>query len=754
MELKVYRRPDRQWKCGLHASVGSCPLGPDERGRCSSQHCHPKRTLRWWRSYLPVALAVATFGISIAVVVTERHREIIAPGPLSLAHAQLIHNPNDPHRCANCHEDAAPEASPYGVHEKVLASTQHEAFASLLSKNRISAHSQTERCLVCHAESLPQLRRAMPHDLELESLEQLTASAKSAKLSETKSWLASFIQASPVDWHQHRLTCSDCHREHQGAVHDLQAIASQRCQACHQTPFNSFAFGHPEFTNYPAHSTNRLAFDHSRHSELHFSKSNTAFDCRVCHVNGAEQGRVGRVFRSVAFETACASCHLAPMKTSLADGVIVFQLPSLDLNALAQRGMKIGTWPEEAGQSMDGVVPPLMRLLFADDADAIAFFRRLPPNGKLSDFDIEKQEDREALLGLAVASRRLLEQLASRGQPAMQERLASRFDAAKQPLIERIIQGVPPDLFRQAYRDWFVGPAQEAEPRNGLRVSVERKSQAGQKTDSQDDLLLDQPTSLTSDSLLSSSPSNALLDNSLLDEDLLSQPESVQSSNRSTLQAETKPSAWEEIKSRQHLFAGGWMIDTQRMAILYVPSGHADPWLTAMISLSSTDGNASGTALAAGSAVRSSDGNSGYSKPRASAISSHSEIFNWAVGRCTECHQALESTTAVNKHLIASRTNLNDVLDHRWRAEQFDARVRQLTRFDHGPHLIIPSLADCVACHRMQSHASTDKASTNTIGMQTDFHPMKAQDCAACHQPQAAGDNCIQCHNYHTHTVD
>ncbi len=56
------------------------------------------------------------------------------------------------------------------------------------------------------------------------------------------------------------------------------------------------------------------------------------------------------------------------MKSSLADGVLVFQLPSLDKRKLESFGQPLANWPEEAGQMMDGRVPPIMAMLMFGDA--------------------------------------------------------------------------------------------------------------------------------------------------------------------------------------------------------------------------------------------------------------------------------------------------------------------------------------------------------------------------------------------------
>ena len=671
METRSYRRPDSQWKCGRVASGQPCPLGPDHRGRCESEQCHPQRTLHWWRSYLPIAFATATIGIVVCLIVTQQHREVIAPGPLTMAHAQLIHNPSDLHRCASCHEE-----------------TTNRFSKPAMDNNIAKAHTQTERCLVCHLRELPQLKRSTPHDLPKDHLESMTAIAKSQMgLSRSRAsndpspppplpengerraskgvhqLLVSLVETKPIDWHQHELACIDCHREHQGSKHDLQAISSQRCQACHQKSFNAFSDGHPEFSDYPAPSSERIAFDHARHRDLHFSKSSTQFDCRVCHVNGAEHGRVGQVFRSVAFETACASCHLAPIKSSLSDGIIVFQLPSIDIKGLAQRGSMIDKWPEEAGQLLDGSIPPLMRLLLQGEAEGSAFLEKFPASGKLSDFNIDDSDHRQSIAMLASASRNLLSQLASGGQRELQKRLLATIHSEDRSAVQQVLRGVPPDLFRQAYRDWF---------ENGEMQNL--------------------------------------------------------ASNAASSSNDFDASNWKPLKAVKHLEAGGWMIDRQRMAIVYVPEGHADPWLTAMLTF--------------GSRLKSTT----TDKRLESLLAKDS------AGRCLECHPSVDSNSRHSEGPLKSVSlgaEPSPAIKHLWRADRFDARVRQLTRFDHGPHLIQPSLTDCVACHRM-----VPQEAVTTSFSRRDFESMSVKDCATCHQPKAAGNNCTQCHNYHTNGIE
>jgi len=434
------------------------------------------------------------------------------------------------------------------------------------------------------------------------------------------------------------------------------------------------------------------------------------------------------------------------MQASLPDGVIVFQMPSLDVRGLAQRGSKIDTWPDEAGQFMDGSIPPLMRLLLTGDLDAETFSRRIPTSGKLSDFNLDESDDRQALTALAAASRRLLAQLASAGQQTILERMMGIANPDDRELVERMMQGVPPDLFRQAYRDWFEEAEVHQAPKNGLRVSTrgtaKDESDIGdhKSTNNQDDLLgggSDDPKSL-----VTSLASDSLLDNSRLTEDPLGSGSLSLNTSIDKLNIDHSVASWKTLKARQHLLAGGWMIDRQRMAIVYVPTGHADPWLTATLTL--------------GRQLKGKKDASSSSELVSNSIMDIEELTNSilakdGVGRCTECHRSLNISEQESPSIagfVSHRGEATASLNSLWRAERFDARVRQLTRFDHGPHLIQPSLTDCVACHRMESEVNSTATTHHR-----DFQPMKTQDCASCHRSQAAGDNCTQCHNYHTNSI-
>jgi nitrate/TMAO reductase-like tetraheme cytochrome c subunit len=69
-----------------------------------------------------------------------------------------------------------------------------------------------------------------------------------------------------------------------------------------------------------------------------------------------------------------------------------------------------------------------------------------------------------------------------------------------------------------------------------------------------------------------------------------------------------------------------------------------------------------------------------------------------------------------------------------WKSKRRAANLRPITKFDHGPHMTLLKLNDCQSCHQLG---------------QLDFVSMRKDQCSSCHQADAAGESCTQCHNYH-----
>ncbi len=293
----------------------------------------------------------------------------------------------------------------------------------------------------------------------------------------------------------------------------------------------------------------------------------------------------------------------------------------------------------------------------------------------LSQVDLSKKQDVDLVIQLVLACRKLLQEIGDEGQRSIARRverwnpedrdsklvwtstLSARASsqAARMPnWNEALLQGVPPDLFRSAWTQWF-------EPQG-----VAGGLQGANKTTSPKPNLVND-----SNDLLSSNDSNPL--------------------------AQDKPSASAKkvLKPMQHLPEGGWMIDQRRMAIVYIPRGHADPWLTAWTSLAA---KARGVRH---SEQQSEDQSSwvGGEQDHASLIAPGQDLLQIKqIGNCVECHDRL-------LHPVSAWNEAASFLPL-WKIPRRRADVREATKFDHTPHLLIPSLVDCTRCHALNESKS------------------------------------------------
>ncbi|QNN23751.1 hypothetical protein HED60_16225 [Planctomycetales bacterium ZRK34] len=163
--------------------------------------------------------------------------------------------------------------------------------------------------------------------------------------------------------------------------------------------------------------------------------------------------------------------------------------------------------------------------------------------------------------------------------------------------------------------------------------------------------------------------------------------------------------------------AGGWYRDDYAYAIFYRPTGHADPMVTAWLKA---------TADPAPSAE----------VPAVAGIFSAMTVPTES-GLCAKCH-TIDTIGPDNFKM------------------HFNSRValianRRFTRFTHRPHLIQPTLETCTACHQLDEKADTQAGFENRdpLTFTSNFTPISKATCASCHTPGAAGDSCLQCHNYH-----
>lgn len=155
---------------------------------------------------------------------------------------------------------------------------------------------------------------------------------------------------------------------------------------------------------------------------------------------------------------------------------------------------------------------------------------------------------------------------------------------------------------------------------------------------------------------------------------------------------------------------GQWWVDHDLMQVRYAPSGHADNVLGGWFEILAARARQSQSALP-----------EPWFKPT-------------GVGLCASCHRPTEPTSSQSDFFTSRR----------------HGSPNRFTRFSHGPHLLIPHLADCRACHPVVAEAAVSPVTDIGNAHHTaDFMPMSRSNCAACHTSNGAGDQCTKCHRYH-----
>jgi len=752
-----YRHPKQNYRCGLSSIGQPCEHGPDH-SRCgkasacgnrtsdstttSPDLCRPIRTLVWWKRTFSILASVTTATVLGLLLFTPRPTNLVAPGGLSSHHAQILakHGLNDSQRCAACHPNSK-------------------------SGDESMHLSQSDLCLSCHQRELPRATASSPHDLPAETLATLTLKAAYRSGASTESCLQRLVsirrspdslmvsQSAQEGYAEHspldpssplptsptvtrtprfpQTECSQCHREHQGANASLAEITSQRCQACHVQRFESFGDGHPEFTSYPSRSPARIAFDHSKHQQEYFSKKQANFDCKECHLRSDERGPVGNIFRSVSFERACSKCHEAGLNTALEDGIAWIQLPSFHVEKWREASVEIGAWPASASSIDDGTLHPWTRILLAGDPEFADILRDWPSSLRISDLKVDNAEDRARVAAIAHAYRRLIDSLAKGGQKALSERLVSGLasyrsghnipETAMAAWIDEVVAHIPPDLFRLAGREWFGSETRSDAKLGGVYPKV-RSATLTSARGTPVDLVREPPSDPDADDLLSG-------------DSLLTTTGTNPGENGDINSTSQEPNP---LSARNRLASGGWLLDNERLAIVYVPTGHADPWISRWIELE------------------------GVHDAVAQASTGHSSRRTDLRQQCLQCH------LQPKPFLDASNLSLEGDQKHNmaWRSVPHAVGNRPFTRFNHSPHLAIPALGDCKSCHRMSSNPSKESNGVRYIDTPqrnelvapsftaSHFEAMSKDACADCHHRKAAGDQCTKCHHYHVHASE
>lgn len=696
---------DSNCGCAAHCELAALRNNPGLPSHLELGPCVPRRSAWFTRQTIGLNAAILTGGLLLLCMALPVREQVFVPGGLSSKHSQILGNRLVSQRCSLCH------ANPHSGGEVI---------------------AQDDLCMNCHQSHMPDAVLRSPHDLNAEQLSAIRWQPATQLVS-----TQSETSENPLE----QTRCASCHKEHHGENHQLDFMSDTRCQACHAQKFASLANGHPEFENFPQPARRSIAFDHQAHANQHFSKKDQDFDCRACHLVSVGSNSVGVVLRTQAFEVACASCHADRLKSAGVGGWALLQVPSLEAEDVSDSANDFGNWPEGAQFGYDGTVPLVMRLLLSSDENAGEALAQLPTDGALGKLDPAIQA--EASRALALATRALIADVALHGQAAWRERLETvataklgrQLDEDELRLVDQLSAGLPPDLFRAMYRNWFASAANLAASGRGPRTAAVSQVAV--------------PAQLTSG--LGGSPADELsADDDLLlaDDDALLEGDASNSESRD---GQAAPLA--ELKGPSHVQGGGWYLDNELYVLRYMPSGHADTTLAAWAQFANL-----------------------LSSPAVWDASGRDPVLN----SCLECHQL---------HGRPSAT-WDD-----WKVAQPLAGVKQFTKFNHAPHLTLPAVNRCQYCHvlmdapvaadletsaparfvsarpgaentRSLDAMELDEATVAALsevaqrlsgpssesghaGWHGDFKPMQREQCAACHRSGSASDRCTNCHNYH-----
>ena len=344
-----YERPNQSWICGLKEMGEACPSGPGNKGRCphaSACHplrkgdrwecnrsdarggkceegptpdgecchvykCSPIRSLRSRRGRFVIGCFAATLGGLCLMLSASSRNEFLAPGELSVHHAQLLERADNTDRCASCHAAGS----------ETIGEWVTWTFSEVESRS-----TQTTLCLKCHDKQFSRQWATSAHNVDPADLIDEAGTGHRRR-----------------DPHQ-PLACSTCHQEHHGTDHDLTWMSDKTCQACHQEQYTSFATDHPEFDKWPMARRTRIAFDHVSHEMKHFPEENETYSCSSCH----QPDTTGEFQKTLAYDQACAKCHDQDIKTSWENGIALITLPMIDMESLQKAGHSVGQWPVES----------------------------------------------------------------------------------------------------------------------------------------------------------------------------------------------------------------------------------------------------------------------------------------------------------------------------------------------------------------------------------------------------------------------
>ena len=753
------RRGDR-WHCTRPQSAGGpCDAGPAPDGRCSVQRppCVPVRSLGALRRRVTRLVIVAVIGLVMIALSGADREALLSPGPLTFQHSVVG-------GCAGCHQGF--DDGPAGWVMTAVG----------MSQEMHGDHT----CRSCHelgpdAERAHSRPPAVTATLTNAALERHSRQGTEQPLEfKLSGWLFTDTGA-PTS----KVGCATCHREHSGVDASLTEMPEGACQTCHAVQFDSFGDGHPEFGETLFDRRLRIAFDHAAHLDRHFGATESAGKapetCTSCHLPSDD----GRAMQTENFETMCASCHRDDISGAGAigpKGIAFLTVPGLDLQELKARGIDIGDWPKWSEEPLT----PFMRRLLEGDPSVARALQRMDGLDPMDLRDAEP-DDLRAVTEVAFAVKRLIGDLLADGVQAAEDRLLSgRTETAPERMSTdqtgTMLGHLPMEVLQAAATDWFPelanelagpfpilpemipGPASAQSAPTAPAPSLDQSDILAPAPDQSD--ILSAPSTDQSDILASTPDQSDILAAPTTDQsdilaptpdqsDILAAPTTDQSDVLASPLTDTNdafasppavapvppvtqtgvaapPTRIEpNVSPEDWMQAGGWY--RSEFALLYRPTGHADPFMQAWIDLAASSPSKDGK----DALLATFDGTQ-------------------APGTCLRCHsidRGEDGTGPVN-----------------WHPASHDPATRDFVRFSHRPHFsLIADSGGCQTCHTVVRPEGAGSVSAfQDQYRQRDPHaeivagfasPTVAT-CSECHAPGRAGDTCTQCHAYHVGTFE
>jgi hypothetical protein len=355
-------------------------------GRSSGepQQIQVRHSVRRRRGLICLCVLAVTIGSLLILFQSPLRNELLAPGPLTSHHAQILAGMGGD-RCAACH---------------TAGKESWLSWTGLAKSAQVDCPTtQSDLCLKCHQQTIPVQLAVNPHSLDVAQLAQLTEKHRS------KFRLAGM--QFPSQESQRELACAACHHEHHGAEIDLTAMTDQQCQTCHTQRHQSFERDHPDFALVGMQLPSTLNFDHTTHVKKYFPEGQQEFSCAQCHVGDSQKN----VMTLASFETMCASCHSQTIRTSGQQGLVLLELPMLDLERLRVAGVEVGAWPREAQGDFAGRLHPLTWALLYRNESLRESLRAFPADFDFSEIDNEDQKQLEKLGVLVLGIKQLIVEL-------------------------------------------------------------------------------------------------------------------------------------------------------------------------------------------------------------------------------------------------------------------------------------------------------------------------------------------------------